>query len=125
MKIFGTDYPTPDGTCIRDYIHVDDLARAHLRALEWLEGKGQGGVFNLGNGTGYSVREVVQAAQKVTKVSFPVTETARRAGDPARLVADASRARKELSWKPVYENLEDIISHAWVWHKTHPNGYGK
>ena len=117
--IFGNDYDTPDGTCIRDYIHVADLAQAHLLALE----KGQCGPYNLGNGEGYSVQEVVEVARSVTSHPIPVEIAPRRGGDPARLVASAEKARRELGWSPLFPNLEDIIQHAWSWHQKHPNGY--
>lgn len=118
-QIFGTDYPTPDGTCIRDYIHIIDLAQAHILALE----PGKQGFFNLGNGDGYSVREVIQMCEKVTGTKIPAIEKPRRPGDPPKLVAGADKAIRELGWKPKYPKLEDIVSTAWAWHKTHPNGY--
>lgn len=125
LKIFGTDYPTKDGTCVRDYIHVTDLVDAHLKALEYLFKGGESNVFNLGNGSGFSVKEVVEAARKVT--GFPVVyeEAPRRAGDPPVLVADSAKAKKILGWKPVYISIESIIESAWKWHKSHPEGYGK
>jgi UDP-glucose 4-epimerase len=123
ISIFGTDYDTPDGTCIRDYIHVTDLAQAHLLAVEYLMRGGESDVFNLGNGVGYSVREVVETARRVTGHPIPVLECERRAGDPARLVASGEKARRVLGWNPQMTNLEDIIRSAWVWHSTHPNGY--
>jgi UDP-glucose 4-epimerase len=118
-EIFGTDYPTPDGTCIRDYIHIADLAQAHIQALA----PGRQGFFNLGNGDGYSVREVIQTCEKITGKKIPVVEKPRREGDPPKLVAAATRAITELGWKPKYPKLDDIISTAWNWHKAHPNGY--
>ncbi|MEJ2697192.1 MAG: UDP-glucose 4-epimerase GalE [Candidatus Sulfobium sp.] len=117
LDIFGTDYDTPDGTCIRDYIHVDDLIGAHVLALDHLAAGGEGGIFNCGYGRGYSVREVVETARRVTGIDFPVKETGRRAGDPPSLVADSSRLRKELGWKPAHDNLEYIIKTAWDWEK--------
>ncbi len=115
LQIFGTDYPTPDGTCIRDYIHVDDLAEAHIISLEYLLDGGRSDIFNCGYGHGYSVREVVDAVKKVTGVDFRVEETARREGDPPALVADSSKLRKELGWRPQYDDLEYIIKTAWEW----------
>jgi UDP-glucose 4-epimerase len=120
--IFGTDYPTPDGTCIRDYIHLGDLVSAHLLALKAL-GEKDKLIYNVGSGHGYSVREVIDAARKVTGHAIPVVEHPRRGGDSARLVASPERIQKELGWKPEHNNLESILSSAWEWHKTHPNGY--
>ncbi|NLY08764.1 MAG: UDP-glucose 4-epimerase GalE [Tissierellia bacterium] len=113
ISIFGDDYPTADGTCIRDYIHVCDLASAHLLALEYLEKGGESDVFNLGNGKGYSVKEVIETARKVTGHPIPAVVEARRPGDPAILVASSDKAKRELGWKPEHENLEEIISDAW------------
>jgi len=121
--IFGTDYPTPDGTCIRDYIHIVDLAEAHLLALEALDAKPVQ-IYNLGNGQGYSVLEVIEAARAVTGHPIPIVEQPRRAGDAARLVASSEKIRQALGWTPRYPELKDIIGSAWVWHKAHPNGYG-
>lgn len=121
--IYGTDYDTTDGTCIRDYIHVTDLAQAHILAVQYLMDGGESDIFNLGNGVGYSVREVIETARKVTGHPIPATETPRRAGDPARLVASSEKARKILGWNPVHDSLEEIIESAWNWHKNHPNGY--
>ncbi|NPA15543.1 MAG: UDP-glucose 4-epimerase GalE [Deferribacteres bacterium] len=115
LYIYGTDYPTPDGTCIRDYIHVDDLAKAHVLALDYLLSGGESRAFNCGYGRGYSVKEVIETAKKVTKVDFPVEEAARRPGDPAVLIADSSRIRGALSWEPEYDDLEFIIKTAWNW----------
>lgn len=123
ISIYGTDYDTPDGTCIRDYIHVTDLAQAHILAVQYLNNGGESDIFNLGNGVGYSVREVIKTARKVTGHPIPATETSRRAGDPARLVASSEKAKKILGWKPVHDSLEEIIASAWNWHKNHPNGY--
>jgi UDP-glucose 4-epimerase len=118
-EIFGTDYPTPDGTCIRDYIHIVDLAQAHIQALA----PGKLGFYNLGNGDGYSVREVIRMCEKVTGRSIPAVEKPRRPGDPPKLVASAKRAVTELGWKPKFPKLEDIVSTAWAWHRAHPTGY--
>ena len=119
IDILGSDYPTPDGTCIRDYIHITDLAQAHIQALR----PGVCGYFNLGNGEGFSVRQVVAACEKVTGIKIPFLDKPRRAGDPPRLVASAQKAVQELGWKPQYPRIEEIISTAWDWHKRHPNGY--
>jgi UDP-glucose 4-epimerase len=120
LQIFGTDYPTPDGTCIRDYIHVDDLAEAHLLALQYLTDGGKSNVFNCGYGHGYSVREVVDAAKKVTGIDFNVEEIGRRQGDPHALVADSSKIKQRLNWHPKYDDLEYIIKTAWEWEKINP-----
>jgi len=117
IKIFGTDYPTVDGTCIRDYIHVNDLAQAHILALKKLMDGGESDCFNLGNGSGFSVRQVIEVAKKITGVDFKVTETERRAGDPPELIADSKKAKEILKWEPKYFDLETIISSAWNWHK--------
>jgi UDP-glucose 4-epimerase len=124
IDVFGTDYPTADGTCVRDYIHVEDLADAHLRALESIE-MGRGRAYNLGTGRGHSVREVIDTCQEVTGCAIPVRYGKRRAGDPATLVASAERARQELGWRPRYQNLRTIIETAWRWHESHPNGYDR
>jgi UDP-glucose 4-epimerase len=124
IEIFGTDYPTPDGTCIRDYIHVDDLGEAHALALEKLT-PGSEFKVNLGIGRGYSVREVIDTVEKVTCLKVPVKEGPRRAGDPAELVANPAKAMKELGWKPKYLELEAIIETAWNWHRQHPDGFPK
>jgi UDP-glucose 4-epimerase len=121
-SIYGTDYPTPDGTCIRDYIHIADLVSAHLLALEAL-GSHDRLVYNLGNGSGYSVREVIGAARQVTGHSIPVLESPRRPGDAPRLVASSEKIRRELGWTPRHSELTDIIASAWEWHRTHPLGY--
>ncbi len=115
LQLFGQDYDTPDGTCIRDYIHVDDLSSAHILAMDYLNNGGHSSVFNLGNGNGYSVNEVIQTAEKVTGGKVPVTYAPRRQGDPARLVADATRSKKLLNWQPKYADLATIIQHAWDW----------
>jgi UDP-glucose 4-epimerase len=122
IKIFGTDYPTSDGTCIRDYIHIADLIQAHVLALDALENTDKI-VYNLGNGTGYSVREVIEAARKVTGHEIPAVEAPRRPGDAPRLVADSSRIQNELNWQPEYPELETILTSAWNWHRQHPDGY--
>ena len=122
VSIFGSDYPTPDGTCVRDYIHVDDLANAHLLAMAAL-GEREKLHYNLGNGEGFSVRQVVAAARQVTGHAIPVVEAPRRAGDPAILVASSARIRAELGWRPNMPELEKIIASAWDWHRGHPNGY--
>jgi UDP-glucose 4-epimerase len=122
IKVFGTDYPTPDGTCIRDYIHIEDLCRAHLLALDRL-GKEQELVYNLGNGAGYSVHQVIDTVRRVSGKDFRVTEVGRRPGDPEVLTADATKARNELGWKTRYPDLETIVSTAWEFHNRYPNGY--
>ena len=122
IEIFGTDYPTPDGTCVRDYIHVDDLAEAHLLALEKLQ-PGQQMHYNLGIGRGYSVREVIAAVEQVTGKKVPVKEGPRRAGDPPVLVASSDKIQKDLGWKPRYTDIKAIVETAWNWHRAHPKGY--
>jgi len=117
IKIFGTDYPTPDGTCVRDYVHVTDLAQAHILALQYLIDGNDSNSFNLGNGKGFSVKEVIDAAKKVTGVDFKVTEVERRAGDPPELVADSTKAKQVLKWQPQYADLETIVKSAWAWHQ--------
>ena len=114
--MFGTDYPTPDGTCIRDYVHVDDLASAHILALDAMGEPGACKAFNLGTGRGYSVREIVEACHRVTGREIPVEEGARRPGDPAALYADNSKVRRELAWAPAYSDAESIGTTAWQWH---------
>lgn len=120
--IFGTDYPTPDGTCIRDYIHIADLVSAHTLALSALDKKDKL-IYNVGSGNGFSVRDVIETARKVTGHAIPVIESPRRAGDSARLVASPKKIMSELGWKPKNTNMQDILSSAWEWHKSHPNGY--
>lgn len=122
ISIFGTDYPTPDGTNIRDYVHIHDLVRAHLLALEGLADRDQL-IYNLGSGRGYSVREVIETARRVTGQPIPVVETSRRPGDAPRLVACSDKIQKELGWKPEMPELEEILSTAWEWHRTHPHGW--
>jgi UDP-glucose 4-epimerase len=122
VSIYGTDYDTPDGTCIRDYIHIDDLCKAHLLALERL-GTETELIYNLGNGKGYSVRQVIDTVKKVSGMNFEAAEAPRRAGDPAVLTADSTKAKKELCWEPKFTELETIIETAWWWHNSHPDGY--
>jgi UDP-glucose 4-epimerase len=119
IKIFGTDYDTPDGTCIRDYIHVRDLSDAHILALE----KPVSGAFNLGSGTGYSVREIIEVARKITGHPIPVEEVERRPGDPDRLISDSTKAKNELGWQPRHDNIHDIVASAWNWRQKFPNGW--
>ena len=123
VSIYGTDYDTPDGTCIRDYIHVTDLAEAHILAVEYLAKGGESNIFNLGNGVGYSVREVIETARRVTGHPIPATEVPRRAGDPARLVASGEKAKNILGWEPKIKQLDEIVESAWKWHRKHPDGY--
>ena len=125
IMMFGDDYNTKDGTCVRDYIHVTDLARAHLLALKRLMNGGESTAYNLGNGTGFTVKEVVEVARKVTGHPIPAEVAPRRAGDPATLIASSDRAVNELGWKPEFNSLETIISTAWKWHQAHPHGYEK
>ena len=124
IAMFGNDYPTPDGTCVRDYIHITDLAAAHLLALKGLDEKSRM-VYNLGNGTGYSVKEVIETARGVTGHAIPAIAKPRRPGDAAILVGDASKIRQELGWTPRLPDIKSIIASAWDWHHTHPNGYTK
>lgn len=123
IGIYGDDYPTEDGTCIRDYIHVMDLADAHLLALDRLKNGGDNQIFNLGNGEGFSVKQVIELARKVTGHAIPAEVSPRRAGDPAKLVASSEKANSMLKWTPKYSKLEQIIETAWKWHKNNPNGY--
>ena len=125
INIFGDDYDTPDGTCIRDYIHVTDLAQAHILAVEYLQKGGESDIFNLGNGIGFSVKEVIDTARKVTEHPIPAVISPRRAGDPAQLVASSEKAKKVLGWKPEHADLEEIIASAWNWHKNHPYGFSQ
>ena len=122
IKIFGTDYDTPDGTCIRDYIHIDDLCRAHLLALDKLEASSEL-VYNLGNGKGYSVRQVIETVRKVSGKNFKVVEAERRPGDPPVLTSDAAKAKRELGWETEKPHLEQMVASAWQWHTEHPTGY--
>jgi UDP-glucose 4-epimerase len=121
LEVYGCDYPTPDGTCVRDYIHVQDLAAAHILAIEAMDRGSR--IYNLGNGLGFSVKEVIDAARKVTRHEIPVVETGRRPGDPPELVASSERIRAELGWAPQHPDLEDIVQTAWQWHLKHPDGY--
>lgn len=123
ISIFGNDYNTKDGTCIRDYIHVNDLAQAHILALKYLDAGNESNIFNLGNGVGFTVKEVIDSARKVTNHPIPAKEVERRAGDPTTLIASSDKAKSVLGWNPKYDDLEYIISTAWNWHKNHPNGY--
>jgi UDP-glucose 4-epimerase len=123
ISIFGDDYPTPDGTAVRDYIHISDLSQAHLLALKYLRGGGESQFINLGNGGGYSVHEVIEAARKVTGKEIKTQMVGRRAGDPSRLVGDSRKAREVLGWNPKFPEIEKIIESAWTWHEAHPNGY--
>jgi len=125
VYVFGDDYDTPDGTCIRDYIHVTDLADAHILALKRLRNGGDSTVYNLGNGMGFSVKEVIEAARRVTGKPIREEKAGRRPGDPAILVASSEKIKKELNWSPKFNNLETIISSAWKWHSAHPHGYEK
>ena len=123
VSIFGGDYPTRDGTCVRDYIHVTDLAQAHILALDYLLAGGENNVFNLGNGVGFTNKEVVEVARSVTGHPIPAEIAPRRAGDPAQLVASSQKAKAVLGWKPKYDDLNTIVATAWKWHQSHPNGY--
>jgi hypothetical protein len=123
ITIYGDDYPTPDGTCLRDYIHVVDLADAHMRALDYLRRGGESDIFNLGSGNGFSVKEMVAAAEKVTGQKIAVEIGARRAGDPAQLVASSEKAHAILGWTPQFTDVEEVIATAWRWHASHPHGY--
>ncbi len=122
IEIFGTDYPTPDGTCVRDYVHVSDLAAAHLLALDALDGTGRL-IYNLGNGYGFTVKEVIDGVRRVTGRTIPVVESPRREGDPAVLIASSEKIQRALNWKPKFQELDAILSSAWTWHKNFPNGY--
>ena len=124
LDVFGTDYPTPDGTCVRDYVHVEDLAEAHRLVLTRLE-FGRGLAFNVATGRGSSVREVIRAVEEVTGKRVPVKEGPRRPGDPAELTSAGDKIRRELGWEPKYPDLRSIVETAWNWHRTHPDGYGK
>lgn len=125
IMIFGDDYDTPDGTCIRDYIHVTDLASAHILAVEYLMNGNDSNIFNLGNGVGFSVKEVIETARTVTNDPIKAVLSPRRSGDPARLIASSEKAKQVLGWKPLYTELDHIIASAWNWHKNHPQGYQK
>ncbi|PZG31828.1 UDP-glucose 4-epimerase GalE [Listeria ivanovii] len=123
LAIYGDDYHTPDGTCIRDYVHVEDLIDAHIRALEYLKNGGESNIFNLGSSNGFSVKEMLEAARIVTGKEIPAEVVPRRAGDPGTLIASSAKARNMLGWAPVYTDVEDIIATAWKWHVSHPNGF--
>ncbi|SRR5258708_5349147 len=123
LKVFGTDYPTPDGTCLRDYVHIDDLSRAHIAAFEKLSKPGTMLFYNLGTGTPTSVLEVISAVEKITGKKVPYTVAPRRAGDPPALYADSTKAKTELGWKVQYPEIESIVATAWKWHSSHPEGY--
>ena len=126
ISIYGTDYDTPDGTCIRDYIHVTDLAQAHILAVQYLQNGGESSIFNLGNGVGYSVRGSDRNCPQGDRApDSPQWKPPRRAGDPARLVASSEKAKTVLGWKPVHDSLEEIIASAWNWHQHHPDGYAE
>lgn len=125
ISVFGNDYQTKDGTCVRDYIHVTDLAQAHILAVKYLMEGNESNIFNLGNGVGFTVNEVIETARKVTGESIQAVVEGRRAGDPATLIASSEKAQTVLGWKPEHADLEEIIATAWKWHKNHPNGYGK
>jgi UDP-glucose 4-epimerase len=124
ITVFGTDYPTPDGTCIRDYVHVNDLAAAHVLGIETLA-SGDARFYNLGIGRGYSVKEILDAAKNATGKEIPVKFGDRREGDPARLFANSDKVQRELGWKPVHTDVEEVITSAWHWHTSHPDGYGE
>jgi UDP-glucose 4-epimerase len=123
INIYGDDYDTKDGTCIRDYIHVTDLAMAHILAVKYLMEGNESNIFNLGNGIGFTVKEVIEAARKVTGSTIPAVVSPRRAGDPAKLIASSEKAKNILGWKPQFEDIEEIIASAWKWHQSHPNGF--
>ena len=123
LSLFGTDYPTRDGTCVRDYIHVEDLIDAHLLALDYLRAGKPSAAFNLGNGQGFTNREIIETARRVTGCAIPVSEEGRRPGDPAALIASSEKAMEVLGWNPKHAAIEDIIGSAWNWHRTHPEGY--
>lgn len=125
ISVFGDDYETKDGTCIRDYIHVTDLAQAHILAVDYLMKGNESNIFNLGNGIGFTVNEVIETARKVTGHKIPAVVSPRRAGDPAQLIASSEKARTVLGWNPQHADLEEIIASAWKWHQSHPNGYNK
>lgn len=125
LQVFGTDYSTPDGTCIRDYIHVNDLADAHILAVEALQQGASSNVYNLGNGQGFSVKEVITAAEQVTGRAIPTVEAERREGDPAILIASSDKIKQKLGWQPQYISIEEIIKSAWNWHRNQPGGYAE
>lgn len=123
INIFGDDYDTKDGTCIRDYIHVSDIANAHILAIKYLQNNGKSNIFNLGNDIGFSVKEVIESARDITGHNIPAQIDKRRLGDPATLIASSEKARQILGWNPIYTNIDEIISTAWKWHKNHPDGF--
>ena len=123
LGVFGNDYDTPDGTGVRDYIHVTDLAQAHILAVKYLMEGNESNIFNLGNGVGFTVKEVIETARKVTGKPIKAVEEGRRAGDPAVLIASSEKAKNILGWKPEHADLEEIIASAWKWHSSHPQGY--
>jgi len=125
VSIFGDDYPTPDGTCIRDYIHVMDLAQAHFLALQRLRNTGESGIYNLGNGTGFSVKQIIEKCREITGHPIPAVVSPRRPGDPAVLIASSRKAKQELGWTPQYEDVGTIIETAWKWHRRHPRGFSE
>jgi UDP-glucose-4-epimerase len=125
ISVFGDDYDTKDGTCVRDYIHVTDLAQAHILAVAYLRKGNESNIFNLGNGVGFTVNEVIESARKVTGDPIKAVVSPRRAGDPAKLIASSEKAKTILGWKPEYTQVEEIIETAWKWHKNHPHGYAK
>lgn len=124
ITVFGDDYETPDGTCIRDYVHVLDLADAHIKAVEYLQKGNESNIFNLGSGIGFSVKEIIDCAKEATNEDIKVVIGARRAGDPAKLIASNEKAKKLLGWNPKFTDVKEVISTAWGWHKNHPDGYG-
>lgn len=124
VYVFGNDWPTPDKTCIRDYVHVTDLAQAHCLALEALRNGAKTTAYNMGNGSGFSVLEVIKTVEKITGKPIPYEMAPRRAGDPAILIASSEKIIKELGWKPKFDKLETIVETAWKWHKNNPNGFG-
>ncbi len=124
LRLFGTDYPTPDGTCLRDYVHIDDLSRAHIAVFDRLASPGARLFYNLGTGRPYSNRAVIQAVEKVSGKKVPLVEAPRRAGDPPALYADSSLAQRDLGWRPKFTDIEAIVATAWKWHSTHPQGFG-
>ena len=123
VNVFGTDYETRDGTCVRDYIHVTDLAKAHILAVQYLAAGRESNAFNLGNGVGFTVREIIRAAERVTGKMIPTIDAPRRPGDPAQLVASGEKARSVLGWQPQFAEVEEIIDSAWRWHSAHPDGF--
>ena len=123
ITVFGTDYDTPDGTCVRDYIHVNDLASAHVLAMDYLRNGGQSQVFNLGSGNGFSVKEIIETAKAVTGIDIPIQYGDRRAGDPGTLIASSEKIKDLLGWNPQFSNVSDVIKDAWKWHTSHPEGF--